>query len=741
MLPRYPARLATRLAQRAKLAGNWPLAARRYRNALAFNPANAAVWVQYGNALKESGAIADAELAYRRSLEIEPDYPDAHLQLGHALKLQRRGNEAIACYRRAVSLDPLLHHASLELLGLGVTAHVVKPSVPAARPALETSAVRRDPLVVIDASDLLNHLQHFRSATGIQRVQIGVIESLLRDPDPKLGVGVVGFRHQGDGWVAIPRDLFLHLANLVVAPAPDEMAWLRALRQLIALLVHGELFKFRDGAALVNLGSSWTLGNYFLKVRAIKSSNRVRYFPFVHDCIPALLPTLCANQTVQDYLNWVAGVFTHADGFLVNSSTTAEDLSKVAALVGQPIAPPKVVRLDAAFPTTAPYSDQPGSTIVAKILRDRRPFVLFVASLEPRKNHLAAFHAWLDLIERRGRGNIPRLVCVGSRSWMVESATELLRSSRPLRTKVRILSGIPDAGLGELYRKCLFTLYPSFYEGWGLPVTESLSHGKVPVVAAIPALRESGGDFAEYFDPGSDGDLVAKLERLIDNRHYRAEREAAIKKRFRARAWRDVAQDIIDYLGPRVGISSQCERAEGRGLRMAPVEFGGFYPMSRNTETRLRPGLSRGEVFRNGDGWWAPEEWGCWLKTGTAEIGLRLPPCPENNTWLHLELRGNPCVVTEVGIELLELRVGETARLAPEQRCRMSIRIDSSALQDGVAHIRIVASDSCDLAGCSGGMDRRVVSIGVLGFALAKERCYDAAGGAASACGTALTVQ
>ncbi len=74
------------------------------------------------------------------------------------------------------------------------------------------------------------------------------------------------------------------------------------------------------------------------------------------------------------------------------------------------------------------------------------------------------------------------------------------------------MSDIKDEELSLLYEKSYFTVYPSWYEGWGLPVAESLAHGKFCLAANGTSLREAGGEFAEYLDPY---DIPAWSERLL----------------------------------------------------------------------------------------------------------------------------------------------------------------------------------------------------------------------------------
>lgn len=106
------------LADRARDAGDWTLAARHYREALGKNPANPGIWVQYGHALKEGGNAAEAEKAYRKAVELDGRDADGHLQLGHVLKMQGRREEAMAAYMRALALEPALPPAASELIAL-----------------------------------------------------------------------------------------------------------------------------------------------------------------------------------------------------------------------------------------------------------------------------------------------------------------------------------------------------------------------------------------------------------------------------------------------------------------------------------------------------------------------------------------------------------------------------------------------------------------------------------------------
>src|SRR5712692_10404521 len=110
------------LADRARDAQQWDAAVPHYRTALARNPRNPPIWVQYGHALKERGSFAGGAGAYRRAIAAPPTVADTYLQLGYVLKLQGRTEEAKAAYLRAFSIEQSLQQAADELAALGCSA-------------------------------------------------------------------------------------------------------------------------------------------------------------------------------------------------------------------------------------------------------------------------------------------------------------------------------------------------------------------------------------------------------------------------------------------------------------------------------------------------------------------------------------------------------------------------------------------------------------------------------------------
>ena len=585
--------------------------------------------------------------------------------------------------------------------------------------------------IVFDVSDLIQYFRNARLPTGIQRVQIEIIGNLILASSKAFDLRVACFTKESDGWLELPLLYFDQLCKLALINGDTEAEdWRRALVELQMHLESAPPISFSQGAYLINLGTSWWLQNYFLHVRAAKARYGIRYVPYVHDCIPIMTPEHCVENLTRDFITWTLGAFQHADHILANSKATAKDVKFVAQRLGHQIEEPIVVTLDADFrAATSRLSRNAALSSSDILLRNdltAGEYVLFVSTIESRKNHLMAFSAWLTLTKKYGLARVPKLVCVGNRGWLNDAIYAKLAASKILQEKVTLLSKISDMDLQTLYGKSLFTLYPSSYEGWGLPVTESLCYGKVPLLANTSSLPEAGGDFADYFDPGSESELVAALERLMFDAGYRAEREKHIAEKFRPRSWLEIGGQIVaaalKWAEKDASARSGKEAFAERGLWPFPAESGRYYGFTENQQTQIWPGMISGEIFRQGGGWWWPEPWGCWTKPTVARVAFLALLPPERPAVLYLGVKGvqgHHCAATVnlVGAGKRELR------LTPDEIRWLAFPIPAATLaalsrsSDGqLFELRFSADAAADFRTATGGEDPRVASLGVLGF-------------------------
>lgn len=213
----------------------------------------------------------------------------------------------------------------------------------------------------------------------------------------------------------------------------------------------------------------------------------VAFVPLIHDLIPATHPEYVRPGAAMQHLRRIATVAALADGVIVNSASTAEVLGPHLVRSG-PRPPVVVAPLGVALPDTRPAAPA------------ESPYFVVLGTVEPRKNHLLLLHLWREFGERLGPA-APRLVLVGRRGWENENVLDMLDRCTLLRGLVQEESELTDAEIAALLRGSRALLFPSFAEGYGLPLAEALSLGVPAICSDLPALREVGGDAPDYLDP------------------------------------------------------------------------------------------------------------------------------------------------------------------------------------------------------------------------------------------------
>jgi glycosyltransferase involved in cell wall biosynthesis len=299
---------------------------------------------------------------------------------------------------------------------------------------------------------------------------------------------------------------------------------------------------FRRGDLLLCLGTSWENPRYVGFLDRARRELGVRIAIVVYDIIPVAYPQWVEVPLRQRFERWLDGVVRNADLVLTISEHSRATLLRRASERRIALPPVDILRLGSGFPALAAAPD----SYVNFQLPER--FVLYVSTIEARKNHALLLRVWRDLLAKHGAAAVPGLVFVGRRGWLVDDIMSDQFRDGPLRDKVAILSGLSDAELATAYRRCLFTAFPSLMEGWGLPVTESLEQGKLCIASDRGAIPEAGGDLVDYFDPEDDASALAAIERAIFDHDYRRAREARIRREFRRRSWADCAATLIARL-------------------------------------------------------------------------------------------------------------------------------------------------------------------------------------------------
>jgi len=270
-----------------------------------------------------------------------------------------------------------------------------------------------------------------------------------------------------------------------------------------------------------------------------------RAFDVVHSLHPLLMPAKRAAQVVtvhdldflshpertraeirRDYPALAAGHVRRADHVLVNSRFTAAEVERT---FGVPAG-----RVTVCSPGAPPWPPRPADV--------KGEYVLFLGTLEPRKNVGALLDAYAALINRRP--GLPELVLAGQTTRVAEAWLARL-SQAPLAGRVRAIGYVAPADRRAIFQKAALLVIPSFHEGFGITALEAMTTG-VPVVAADRgALPEVLGDAGLLVQPSADA-LADAMERVLTSPgHARWMVERGIE-RARLFSWRSAADAARD---------------------------------------------------------------------------------------------------------------------------------------------------------------------------------------------------
>ena len=429
----------------------------------------------------------------------------------------------------------------------------------------------REPVIWFEVEDFLRYFDHFRNPTGLQRVPFEIYVEAVRLYGR---TGRVRFCRLSIYSKQLRAISFDAVSSAYLKPpgarAPWQTIWapakllsnfpsmlpiiLRnpgfffsifktALRDLIGMRATRHRFEqfVRPGDTIVSLGAGWGVPGYVKHIAEAKRRYGIKFSTLIHDLIPLEYESLVEQRHVVQFRNWLQEALPVADVVLTTSKHSHNSLIKLAGDAGWPLPRVEVV--------------EPGSGLNDRLMSGEQGaidfpqrYVLFVSTIEIRKNHRLLVRIWRRLLERHGADAVPTLIFAGQIGWLVDDLLAELTASAYLDGKVVLMPGLSDAELRQAYRSSLFTVFPSLCEGWGLPIAESLMHGKFCVASNRTSIPEVGGDLVDYFDPSNEDDVLAKIERLLLDPGYLQAREARLRAEYRPRTWADCVHALISKL-------------------------------------------------------------------------------------------------------------------------------------------------------------------------------------------------
>jgi glycosyltransferase involved in cell wall biosynthesis len=253
---------------------------------------------------------------------------------------------------------------------------------------------------------------------------------------------------------------------------------------------------------------------------------RTRITATIHDLTCWLMPELHTAANVRADRFFAEHTLKRADGLIAVSENTRQDAIRILG-----IAPERIETI---------HSGVPDEYFTAKPLLRPRPYVLFVGTIEPRKNVETLLDAWSGM---RFQNDFDLLIA-GPPGWSSERIMARLQSGE---RGVQYLGYVAENEMPSLTAGATAFAYPSLYEGFGFPVAQAMAAGVPVVTSNTSCLPEIAGEGALLVDPKSPAELCAALEKLLDSASLRASAGALGRARASRYRWSECARISLDF--------------------------------------------------------------------------------------------------------------------------------------------------------------------------------------------------
>ena len=345
-------------------------------------------------------------------------------------------------------------------------------------------------MVWFEVEDFLRYFDHFRNPTGLQRVPFEIFVEAERLYGRAGRVRFCRLSMYSKQLIPIGFDAVISAySNPPGAGAPWKSIWAPARfwsefsGMLPVILRHPRFFLFlsasaardlidmtfkrrsfaravRPGDVVVSLGASWGFGQYVKHIAEAKRRHGIQFSILIYDLIPVDNEAFVERRHLLQFRKWLEEAVPAADVVLTISNYSRGRLVELAADAGWSMPRVEVLGLGTGL------SDRPLAKNGRTISFPPR-YVLFVSTIEIRKNHRLLVRVWRRLLDRYGAHAVPVLVFAGQIGWLVNDLLADLATSDFLGGKIVLMPDLTDAELRHAYRSCLFTIFPESLRGLG----------------------------------------------------------------------------------------------------------------------------------------------------------------------------------------------------------------------------------------------------------------------------------
>jgi len=288
------------------------------------------------------------------------------------------------------------------------------------------------------------------------------------------------------------------------------------------------------------LGAPWKHACYLHAISDIKDTIHA-FILLVYDLIPYLFPHFYIDPKFGEYyISFISKIISQANKVFCISKNTYDDLIR---LVKDESIESKtsVIKLGSDFSKPEEKTNKSLSD-----LEIPSKYILCVGTIEFRKNQNFLLKVYRKILQ--DSKDFPSLILAGKVGFGDNQIEHQIVYDPILRGNVKILNCLTDGDLDLLYKHSLFTVYPSLYEGWGLPICESLMHGKNVVCSNTSSMIEIAPDLCHFADPLNYNEWFRVMLLLSTDSNYRQLKEQKIVYEYKPVHWNDTAHFLLETL-------------------------------------------------------------------------------------------------------------------------------------------------------------------------------------------------
>ena len=379
---------------------------------------------------------------------------------------------------------------------------------------------------------------------GIQYLKVGEARPMARQAE--VAAAPADFKQDQQ---VIMRQGSVRLAKAVLRRAARIMPGLSSKvenRLKLKRMATYKVATYEKGDQVVIPWGEWWDDNFIARLVQWHHDDGLGIVQVIHDMGPIVVPQFTgaggAGGSTETFPKYCRAILPIADLVLCVSKNTKKEATEW--LKSQKLSVPRmeVFRLGDDFKVAKAI--EPTDEVFRGAKLKGSEYLLTVCTIEARKNHTLLYYVY-KLALARGI-DLPKIAIVGRHGWGTDEIYSIMTHDPAVKDKFVFLHNMGDQELSWLYNHCAFTVFPSFYEGWGIPIAESVARGVPCLCSNTTSMVEIAEGYVDHFSPASADECLAGITKLLIPKNLEAARTRV--KGYKQFSWDSSFKQVIEYL-------------------------------------------------------------------------------------------------------------------------------------------------------------------------------------------------